>query len=405
MLKSIMRFKLLGVYSGAAYLGQICNVLISVAFIRSLSAGTLGDIAVAKIWMQLLDYSHLGYRFALDRFGPVWPRERSKILLSICITVTSFISSGLAFVALITTSNIALTLCFMVAGYSVALATILKNHFRSLGETKDMLSTYLICPTVPLLIQALAILLLDFNAFLIASIVSHAFAGLYLLVKLKPVSMHSWVSIKRVIKLAGPTSRALMVSASVGFVSFAMDKVLLLHYTNKNVLGEYSIILFAFTLVSLVPNIFSEFIFPKIIRAAVKSGQHFFLKETLAVLAPTVLTAIVAHFIVPVAIPFFSNYEYLAPNLQLILWGIPPYAAIPILFHALSAHNMRRELLLGSALSLTIFMLILVYIGENHSEPLQYFINARISFGYILAASYASLLAIGTIAKHAKLKY
>src|SRR5690606_10209576 len=102
-----------------------------------------------------------------DRFAPVWPRERSRLLLGICISVSSIVGFVVAVIALMTTSNLILTFCFLVAGYSVALATILKSYSRALGDSKKMLGIYLACPTAPLLVQTVAVLFYGFDAFLI----------------------------------------------------------------------------------------------------------------------------------------------------------------------------------------------------------------------------------------------
>jgi len=126
---SPMRYKFVGIYSSLAYLNQACNVVINLMFIKLLPLSVLGEVAIAKVWMQLVDYSHLGFRFALDRYGPVWDENRSKNLLWLCIVTSSAVSTAIICFALAFAASPLITTAFVVSGYCIAIATILKNYY------------------------------------------------------------------------------------------------------------------------------------------------------------------------------------------------------------------------------------------------------------------------------------
>ncbi len=383
-----MRFREITAYSGLAYANQLASVLINFLFIRTLSLSTLGDIAIAKVWMQFMDYSHLGLRFTLDRYVPVWNRHRCAQLLSICILVSSIVSGLIVCLALFLSTNQFLIFSFCLWGYSIAIATILKNFYRASANSAAMIATYVVCPTIPAIAQTVVLWIWGFNGFLIATILASVVTTLYLLRNSGPLICYMRNQLRYTLKSVRSATIFLFLNSVVIFLSFSIDRIILNAYATKEVLGEYSVILFAFSLLLTIPSTIAEFVFPKIIRTAVEHQRIYFPRQLLAILAPTVLCTFVAYVLAPFAVPRLTTYSQLVPAIQLVTIGVLPYAVSPVLFLVMSAFDMHAELLFSACTALTIYILLLLWGGSQATDKLLFFTYARVAYGYILLMAY-----------------
>lgn len=389
-----MRFREISVYSSLAYLNQVASVLINVLFIRALSLNTLGEIAIAKVWMQVMDYSHLGLRFSLDRYVPVWDRNRSTQLLWICIGLSSFISVAIICLALLFTENKPLILAFCIWGYGVAIATILKNYYRASADAARMLATYVACPTIPAIAQVVVFYLWGFNGFLIVTATASLATTAYVLIKAWPVMSDIRHQLRDTLYAVRSTTILLFINAIVIFLSFSVDRIILNAYSSKEVLGEYSIILFAFSLLLIIPSTVAEFVFPKIVRTTIDDGKTFYPREMLTILAPTAFATLVAYISTPYLVPRFTSYGHLVEYIQLMTLGVLPYAATPVLFHVMSALDLRVQLVLTACAVLGVYVLALLWGGVYTANKLEFFTMSRVLYGYALLLGYWLCLAM-----------
>lgn len=389
-----MRFREISAYSGLAYINQAANVLINFLFIRTLSLTTLGDIAIAKVWMQVMDYSHLGLRFSLDRYVPVWDRHRSAHLLWISIGVSSIVSVLIISLALLFTDNRALILVFCLWGYGVAIATILKNYYRASANSADMLATYFACPTIPAIAQMVVFYVWGFKSFLIATTVTSVATTVYLLIKARPLLTDIRHQLYETLQAVRSATMMLFVNAVVIFLTFSVDRIILNAYAPKEALGEYSIILFAFSLLFIIPSTVAEFIFPRIVRTTVRDGRTYHPREMLTILLPTAIATIVAYVSAPYLIPRLTSYGHLVNDIQMVTLGVLPYAVTPILFHVMSALDMRIQLVLSACAVLGVYVLALLWGGMHAADKLEFFTLARVLYGYVLLTSYGLCLAL-----------
>jgi O-antigen/teichoic acid export membrane protein len=389
-----VRFREIGAYSGLAYINQAASVLVNFLFIRTLSLATLGDIAIAKVWMQVMDYSHLGLRFSLDRYVPVWDRHRSAHLLWICIGVSSIVSAVIIALALLFTDNRVLILVFCLWGYGVAIATILKNYYRASANSMGMLATYFACPTIPAIAQTVVFFLWGFTEFLIATAVTSVATTVYLLIKARPLMAEIRHSLNETLPAVRSATITLFINAVVIFLTFSVDRIILNAYDTKEVLGEYSIILFAFSLLLIIPSTMAEFIFPRIVRTTVQDGRTYHPREMLTILAPTAAATIVAYLFAPYLVPWLTSYGHLVPDIQMVTLGVLPYAVTPILFHVMSALDMRIHLVLSACTVLSVYVLALLWGGMHAADKLEFFTLARMLYGYVLLATYGLCLVL-----------
>lgn len=383
-----MRFKEVSVYSGLAYANQAANVLLNLLFIRSLSLTMLGDIAIAKVWMQAMDYSHLGLRFSLDRYVPVWDRHKSAHLLWICIWLSSFVSGVIIGFALLFTHNTLLILTFCFSGYGIAIATILKNYYRASADTTRMLKTYFICPTIPVLAQTASFYFWGMNGFIIVTTATSLATGAFLLIKARSLIVEIRHKLGEMLREVSSATITLFINAAVIFLTFSVDRIILNAYTSKEVLGEYSIVLFAFSLLLIIPSTLAEFVFPKVVRTAIHEGKTFYPREILTILIPTAGAVFVAYISAPFLISKLTDYDNLTANIQLVMFGVLPYAVTPILFHVMSAMDMRKSLIMSSCAVLLGYTILLLIGGLHTPQTLEFFTIARTLFGYVLLVAY-----------------
>jgi len=362
--------------------------MINILFIKTLTLNTLGEIAIAKVWMQVMDYSHLGLRFSLDRYVPVWDRHRSAHLLWICIWLSSFVSAVIIGIALLFTDNTLLILVFCIWGYGVAIATILKNYYRASADATRMLATYIACPTIPAVAQTAAYYHWGFTGFLIVTAAASLAATIYVLMKAWPVMLDIRHQLIETLHSVRSTTITLFISAVVIFLTFAVDRIILNAYSSKEVLGEYSIILFAFSLLLIIPSTVAEFIFPKIVRTTVDEGKAFYPREMLTILVPTAFATFVAYLSVPYLVARFTSYGHLVEYTQLVTLGVLPYAVTPVLFHVMSALDLRLQLVMSACAVLGVYVLALVWGGAHAANKLEFFTLARVYFGYTLLFVY-----------------
>lgn len=394
-----MRYKTISAYSFLAYLNQACNVFINLVFIKTLSLNMLGEVAIAKVWMQLVDYTHLGFRFALDRYVPVWDKDRSENLLWLCIVTTSAVTALLICVALTFTANPLLIATFIVWGYCVSITTILKNYYRASADNRKMLFVYAICPTIPVAIQAVAVIYLGFSWFLGLTITAYVGAVLYLLRDINVRHALTKLDIRATVVSVRLSALSMLMNSIIIFLSFAVDRVLLNYFAPKNVLGEYSVILFAFSLLLIVPSTLAEFIFPKIVSETANTGRIYYPMETLSIIVPTVLAIGIAFIAIPFAMELFPQYGRLTEMIQLIIFGIIPYAVTPVLFHVMNALDMRQELVVAASLVLGLYIAVLAWGGFHSENLLHFFTVARVAYGYLLLLVYISFLTVKTLVK------
>lgn len=389
-----MRFREIGAYSGLAYLNQVASVLVNILFIRTLSLTTLGDIAIAKVWMQVMDYSHLGLRFSLDRYVPVWDRHRAAHLLWICVGVSSLVSAAIIGAALLFTDNKLLILVFCLWGYGVAIATILKNFYRASADTSRMLATYFACPTIPAITQTAAFFVWGFTGFLVVTTATSLATAAYVLLRARPLMAEVRHPLRETLRAVRGSTITLFINAIVIFLTFSVDRIILNAYSSKEILGEYSIILFAFSLLLIIPSTVAEFIFPKIVRTTVEDGRTFHPRALLTILIPTALAALVAYVSAPYLVNRLTSYGHLVENIQLVTLGVLPYAATPILFHVMSALDLHRSLVVSACVVLGVYILVLLWGGVHADGQLEFFTLARALYGYLLLAAYGLCLAL-----------
>ncbi|WP_395949794.1 hypothetical protein ACFWHB_07155 [Aeromonas mytilicola subsp. aquatica] len=385
-----MRSKI--IYIFLSYSIQLLNILLNLVFMQRLPVSLLGDVAIAKIWLQTFDYTHLGTRFALDRYLPMTKSDghRSAYLL-FSLLVSFFGSLAILLISLIIENANITIFSFCLVGISLAITNVIKAYFRATENIKSVNVLMGWLYAFPLTISLLASLY-SFNAFILIYPISFWVLLIILLLKYGfnitfDIRWRYILAIKR--KMIG-TSKLLFLNSVIIYLSFVIDRLFVDWSLGRDALGTYSIIMFVFASIFSIPSILTELIYPKIIRSTVKEKKLFHWKESALVFFGTCVVILIANVSMYYLVERFTKYSELVPLMQLAAIGVIPYSCIAILNHVFNALDKRWLLFIINLVSLLIYVLFL-FVAHSFKQ-MDIFVFAKITYGFVLLGAMALTL-------------
>ena len=255
-----------------------------------------------------------------------------------------------------------------------------------------MIQVVLITMFFPLVAQVVAISFFNFNIYLISFISSYVAGFLILVYHFKLIKIMPLSVLLNHIKTLYKATGLLFMTSLVVFFSSAIDKILLEHYRGSAILGEYSIILFVFATLMVIPGTLAELVFPKIIKKVIATKRIIYFKEMAFIFFPTLLAVIVANLVMNFFISKFTDYSYLLPYLHLISWGVLPYAFVSIMYNTLNALDKRKTILLINSFVLMIYVVCVCAIIYLNTNILLYLVWTRIFYGILLVSVYLMVI-------------
>ncbi|WP_429168206.1 hypothetical protein [Aeromonas rivipollensis] len=385
-----MRSKI--IYIFLSYSIQLLNILLNLVFMQRLPVSLLGDVAIAKIWLQTFDYTHLGTRFALDRYLPMTKSDghRSAYLL-FSLLVSFFGSLAILLISLIIENANITIFSFCLVGISLAITNVIKAYFRATENIKSVNILMGWLYAFPLTISLLASLY-SFNAFILIYPISFWVLLIILLLKYSfnitfDMRWRYILAIKR--KMIG-TSKLLFLNSVIIYLSFVIDRLFVDWSLGRDALGTYSIIMFVFASIFSIPSILTELIYPKIIRSTVKEKKLFHWKESALVFFGTCVVILIANVSMYYLVERFTKYSELVPLMQLAAIGVIPYSCIAILNHVFNALDKRWLLFIINLVSLLIYVLFL-FVAHSFKQ-MDIFVFAKITYGFVLLGAMALTL-------------
>ena len=138
------------IFSCTVYLCQIINIIFITLLMRFLSPTEFGIFAIGRLIAQYFDFSHLGCRYAIDRYVPVSSDKKSQNLLHIGLFTCSVVS--LFFLILLLSFEIihnVTTLILCVGGISYSLSNIYLIYRRDKSDMDFLIKNYLIVNGLP----------------------------------------------------------------------------------------------------------------------------------------------------------------------------------------------------------------------------------------------------------------
>lgn len=387
-----MRSKI--IYIFLSYSIQLLNILLNLVFMQRLPVSLLGDVAIAKIWLQTFDYTHLGTRFALDRYLPMTKNDghRSAYLL-FSLLVSFFGSLAILLISLIIENANITIFSFCLVGISLAITNVIKAYFRATENIKSVNILMGWLYAFPLTISLLASLY-SFNAFILIYPIS--FWVLLIIFFLKygfnitfDMSMR-WNYILAIKRRMVGASKFLFLNSVIIYLSFVIDRLFVDWSLGRDALGTYSIIMFVFASIFSIPSILTELIYPKIIRSTVKEKKLFHWKESALVFFGTCMVILIANVSMYYLVERFTKYAELVPLMQLAAIGVIPYSCIAILNHVFNALDKRWLLFIINLVSLLIYVLFL-FVAHSFKQ-IDIFVFAKITYGFVLLGAMALTL-------------
>ncbi|HCW4618271.1 MULTISPECIES: MATE family efflux transporter [Acinetobacter] len=373
------------------YMIQFLNILFNLLLMKYLNSYQLGSLALAKTWQQFVDYSHLGARFSLDRYIPVAKEEEKKYLVA-TVLFTTFIGALFVFLTAIIFNKADIVVSILTAsGIFIAVGNIVKAYYRATNSLTEMLKLVFYNQLVPLLISIVVYFYtLDFNFYLISLLISYLFFAFILFYRERELfHFIKYERVKRVIKEIAVPSFLLFINSLVVFLYLVMDRFFIDYSNGREELGHYSIILFAFSALMIIPASVAELLFVKIIKQSCESGKRFFWKETFITLGITLVGVIVANFCMDYFVTKYTNYSFLIPQMHMATYAVIPFALTSIYYHVMNGLDLRREIVVVN-LAVCI-VLILYYICPlflKLSYSLNYYLYAKIFTGWFIFLGY-----------------
>ncbi|MGN5727016.1 oligosaccharide flippase family protein [Acinetobacter calcoaceticus] len=379
------------IYIVLNYTIQFLNIIFNLLLMKYLSSYQLGSLTLARTWQQLVDYSHLGARFSLDRYIPVAEDEEKKYLVATVLFTTFLGSLFILLVAVLLNDADIVVSILTASGIFIAVGNIVKAYYRATNSLTKMLKLVFYNQLVPLLISiGLYFYTLDFNVYLISLIFSYLLFSLILFYRERELfHFIKYERIKKVIKEIALPSFLLFINSLMIFLYLVMDRFFIDYSSGREELGHYSIILFAFTALMIIPATVAELLFVKIIKQSCEAGQRLFLRETLITLGITVLGVVVANFCMDYFVQRFTNYGFLTGKMHIATLAVIPFSLTAIYYHVMNGLDLRKEIVTVNLVVCIILALYYTYpLFFKLNYGLDYYLYAKVATGWLVFFGY-----------------
>lgn len=379
------------IYIVLNYTIQFLNIIFNLLLMKYLSSYQLGSLTLARTWQQLVDYSHLGARFSLDRYIPVAEDEEKKYLVATVLFTTFLGSLFILLVAVVLNDADIVVSILTASGIFIAVGNIVKAYYRATNSLTKMLKLVFYNQLVPLLISiGLYFYTLDFNVYLISLIFSYLFFSLILFYGERELfHFIKYERIKKVIKEIALPSFLLFVNSLMIFLYLVMDRFFIDYSSGREELGYYSIILFAFTALMIIPATVAELLFVKIIKQSCEAGKRFFWKETFITLGITIVGVVAANFCMDYFVKSFTNYGFLTEQMHIATLAVIPFALTAIYYHVMNGLDLRKEIVLVNlsvCIILALYYIYPLFFKQNYG--LDYYLYAKVATGWLVFLGY-----------------
>ncbi|HHP6746545.1 TPA: polysaccharide biosynthesis protein [Acinetobacter baumannii] len=277
------------------------------------------------------------------------------------------------------------------SGIFIAVGNIIKAYYRATNSLTKMLNLVFYNQLLPLLISiVLYFYTLDFNIYLVSLILSYLFFSLILFYQERELfNFIQYKRIKKVIKEIALPSFLLFINSLMIFLYLVMDRFFIDYSNGREELGHYSIILFAFTALMIIPATVAELLFVKIIKQSCEAGKRFFWRETFITLGITIVGVIAANFCMDYFVKKFTNYGFLTEQMHIATLAVIPFALTAIYYHVMNGLDLRREIVLVNLSVCIILALYYIYpLFFNQSYGLDYYLYAKVATGWLVFLGY-----------------
>lgn len=358
---------------------------------RYLNSWQMGSLALARTWQQLVDYAHLGTRFSLDRYIPVVEdQERARMVAS--VLSFTFVSACVIFIASgISTKGDITVVVFTLCGIGISLVNIIKCYYRACNRVGEMLILVFRCQLIPILIP-LIIYLVNHNwyYYLLSSMLCYIVSVIHLLYKEREFFLDIRIpDIITSLKKIASSSILLFANSIFIFLYLVMDRFFIDYTAGREMLGNYSVITFAFSALMVIPSTCAELLFVKVVKQSCQNGKVFFLKEVSIIGSITITGVLCANLVMKYFIIHFTSYETLIPQIHIATFAVIPFAFTSIYYHVMNGLDLRKQMVLVSG---SLFICLSIYYSlplfSCVDSSLNYYLYAKLATGWFIFAGY-----------------
>lgn len=373
------------------YTIQFLNIIFNLLLMKYLSSSQLGSLTLAKTWQQFVDYSHLGSRFSLDRYIPVAEDSEKKYLVA-TVLLSTFVGAVVIFLAAIIFNNADVVVSILTAsGIFIAISNILKAYYRATNNLTEMLKLVFFNQLLPVLISiAVYFFTHNFNFYLVSLLLSYLFFGTLLIYKERELfHFIKYQKIKSIIKDIAKSSFLLFINSLVVFLYLVMDRFFIDYSNGREQLGYYSVIIFVFSALMIIPATVAELLFVKIIKESCGSGKRIFIKETLITLGITILGVVFANVCMGFFVTKYTGYGFLIDQMHIASFAVIPFALTAIYYHVMNGLDLRKQMFFINIIAcLGLFLYYLYPLLTSQNFSLDYYLYAKLATGWIIFLGY-----------------
>ncbi|EHX8371484.1 O108 family O-antigen flippase [Escherichia coli] len=373
------------------YAIQFLNIFLSLVMMKYLTTAQLGDLTLARTWQQFVDYSHFGARFSLDRFIPL-KKEREKKLLVTTVLLTNIIGAlTILLIALFFNHSNLTVIILTLCGVFISISNIIKAYYRATNRIDEMLWLVLYSQFFPVLIPlVLYIITHNFDVYIYSSLGCYALAiiRLYRVEKGLKKFLIPKLLLTRLKFLFKP-SALLFLNAIFTFLYLVMDRFFIDDSGGREQLGNYSVIIFAFSALMIIPSTCAELLFVKVIRQCSQSGKRLFVKESLIMLVVTLSGVIIANVVMKFFIENFTKYGNLVSELHMATLAVIPFAFTAIYYHVMNGLDLRKQMVCVSGVVCLILMsYYCIPVFANVKFELEDYLYGKLATGWLVLLGY-----------------
>ena len=379
------------IYSGSVYLAQLINIFFVTLLMRVLPTTTFGMFAFGRLIAQYFDYSHLGCRYAMNRYVPVSTEKKNKTLLQVglftCVAVSIASLTILYIVGVIREPSV-LMLC--VGGIFYALSNLYSVYRRDQSDIVFLIKANLYINGVPPLVVLIALQLKILSLFPLVAIyvttqlliMVYIFSKNDLFKYIQNVPRNLFKRLRVILSVGGP----MLFSSIILMLGMTVDRIFIKFYFGYHAVGVFTAILYVFTFLLILPGALNEVFQPNIVSelrkgvssAVVYKSLFFFM----LLLSPLLVGC---YFLTPELVKFFiPEYAPYAHIMSLAPFVLIPYALCTVFVGAMSAIDERKKLVVMNIISLVIYMaFLLFYFSVSKSINYIYLLELKAAYALI----------------------
>lgn len=395
---NLKKIKNMSIYSGSVYGTQFIVGLVSILIKNILGPTLTGKFTFLKMIYNYMNYGHFGIRFSIDKNLPrIYNEKNEKAIsefkiksISAVFVVEVLILLMVLFYIFIFDNNLSdkyLISIILFAAVIHAINSLYKVIYRAEQKTIEISKYTFFYGVTFSLFKLISVLFFSLKGLVVSFLVFNLF---FLI-----VYFYYWKKEKIIIKI---NYKFIISRIKDGFPLFAngiiiftllnVDKWFILGYFNNKELGYYSVATMFFSMFMILPNTFSEILFPDILIDINKKELKTVLSKLLEdiKILSTIFYVLISIFIfiIPFFISFFMpQYKNSIIVTQLIIVGVFSFSITSLSSYFLLGYN-KNKTIVGIALISLFLAISLNLIFINFIELNIFYIALASCITYII---------------------